>query len=59
MLNDEVKRRRKELLGWKWMKGNAMQSGGRLRLGCWPLLSEHEPEGDDKELKINKNSERE
>lgn len=47
MLNDEVRRRRKESLGWKWTTRSAMQSAGHLRLGCWSLFSEHEPEEDD------------
>lgn len=50
MLKDEVRRMRKELPCWNWMKRSAMWSGGQLRLGCLSLLSEHEPEGDDERI---------
>lgn len=50
-LIDEVRRMRKESLGWKWTRRSLMQSGGRLRLCCWAFLSECEPEGDETELR--------
>lgn len=43
MANDEVRQKRRELLGWKWTQRNAMYSGGCWRLGCWSYFSEHVP----------------
>ena len=54
-LFDEVRRMRKESLGWKWTRRRPMQSGGRLRLCCWAFLSECEPKGDDTELRRHLN----
>lgn len=42
----EVMRMRKDSLCWRWMEQREMQCGGRLRSGCWSLLSDYGPAGD-------------
>lgn len=47
----EVRRTRKDSLGWRWMERSEMQSAGRLSCGCWSPLSDCDPAGDEKRFK--------
>lgn len=51
----EVRRRRKDSLGWRWMEQSETQSGGRLSCGCWSLLSDYDPVCDKEIVKRNVN----